>query len=85
MTGQQSIKEWTDYPLSFFCKKRVGSQSTQFVLLLPSHFRQATCKCSRRPHLLRQKLKNTVLNTPLMRLQNPMFQLKSQMMYVKQL
>jgi len=20
MTGQQSIKEWTDYPLSFFCK-----------------------------------------------------------------
>ena len=21
MTGQQSIKEWTDYPLSFFCKK----------------------------------------------------------------
>lgn len=23
MTGQQSIKEWTDYPLSFFCKKRV--------------------------------------------------------------
>ena len=40
----------------FLHKKRVGSQSTQFVLLLPSHFRQATCKCSRRLHLLRQKL-----------------------------
>ena len=48
----------------FLHKKRVGSQSTQFVLLLPSHFRQATCKCSRRPHLLRQKLKKYRLVQP---------------------
>ena len=32
MTGQQSIKEWTDYPLSFFAKKRKTEWLGQFSL-----------------------------------------------------
>ena len=32
MTGQQSIKEWTDYPLSFFVKKRKTEWLGQFSL-----------------------------------------------------
>ena len=32
MTGQQSIKEWTDYPLSFFAKKRKTEWLGRFSL-----------------------------------------------------
>ena len=49
--------------MCLFIKKRVVV-SHSVCALLSSHLRQATCKCSRRPHSLRQKLKKYKLIQP---------------------